>query len=249
MSETQEAPKEEKKGTEWVDFEELPEEIRGKYEERFKRIYGHNKQSERVIESLSKDMRSIIDRLDAQEQAQEKKKLDDKLSELKGQKVEALKAADYDRVTQIDEQIIEEKTKEDVKPKVQDTYQMSPQMVAKLTTWASELDNDGNMVRPWADPAHPKHQKMLQMATAIMQDPDFDDPDDLKKMEKVLGEVDRLFVTPKATRNTAQVLSGESVRNTSKNSTLTEAQKFTARKMGMSEEKYAEALKKYGTGR
>lgn len=236
---------EKKPGTEWVDFDQIPEGIRGPIEERFKRIYGHNKQSERVISQLVQDHKAVIAKLDSAEKERAVKNLDEKLDTLRGEKTKALQSADYEKAAQIDEEIIDLKIPKESKPepkKEPEQYQFSDEEKTALLSWATEKDSEGGVLRPWANPSHSKHARAIEMATAVLHDPDFRDGG----MDNVLKEVDRLMDAPKAVRKQPTVLSGESVRHETKEIKLTEEQKLVARKMGMAPEDYAKAMKKYG---
>ena len=118
-----------------------------------------------------------------------------------------------------------------------------------MDAWASEVDKDGNQVRPWASPAHPKHKRLVEMAAGVISDPDFAD----EPLEKVLEEVDRLMGLdkPKAVRNAAAVVNGDgNVPPKKAEGRLSPDQERVARFMFPNEKdpikKYRESIKKWG---
>lgn len=246
--EKQETQEEEKPGTQFVDFSKLPPEVAGEVEERFKRIYGHMKQNERLVGQLVKDHKAVLQRLDDGARKEAEARLDSRLTELRKRKTAALQAAEYEKVAQIDEEIITLKTaKPEAKPEEKkeepEPHRFTPEEEKKLLDWAGQRDADNNLLRPWANPKHEKHARAIEMATAVLHDPEFQE----KGMEAVLAEVDRLMAVPKAVRTAPAVLSGDPMRVETKDAKLSEEQKLVARKLGFSEKQYAEAMKKWGT--
>ena len=223
-------------------------------EARFKRVYGNLKEYERSNIKLAQQNGELFKRLEELETRYHTKDTGDRLSVLKSEKKSAYEAGDIDKVMEIDDQIMELRSKPAEKKEHKENYEavadewLTPERKAVLNTWAGEQDKDGNPVRPWADQKHPKYKRLIEMAAGVMSDPDFTD----QPLEKTLEEVDKLMglEKPKAVRTGSAVLSGDGNVSKKTDGKLTPDQERTARFMFPNEKdpikKYREATKKWG---
>lgn len=236
--ETQETS-EVKEGKEFTDFTDP------KAEARFKRVYGHMKQNERVISEMGDDNKALLSRLEKMEFAQKDKAEAEHLKALSDQKKEALENQDHDKVVSIDEQIIDLKTQPKEVPKVEEKKPeidpwFTPERQDHFARWSHETNGDGTFKRPYAHPDHPKHLRALEIGAAVASDPDFKD----SELGDILEEVERLMAPrAKAVRTEAAVLDGDGAPRTTKTTSLTRDQKAIAAAMGISEEKYLNQVK------
>ena len=236
----------EKKGTEdgrkYIDFSQLPEDVRGPIEVRFNQLYGYMKQNERIITKMGKDNRSLLDRLGKVETDTTQRSVDDRIEALKSQKKEALDAGDNAKVVEIDDQI----AKLRATPKKQETRTEVAQEEAVFTTEQEqrikslgfETNEKGDYIRPWAIPSHPLHMKGASIAAAVLEDPSFS----ARGMDAVLEEVDRLMEVKKPTRGSPTVLSADANVSPKRSGkpTLTDDEKAIARAMELTPEQYLE---------
>ena len=250
-AETQETTEEKKgngkAGEEFIDFKTAaPEEV----EKRFRRIYGHMKQSERVNAELIANQRALVEKLEKVEQNVSDGAKNDVLATLKSEKKAALESGDFDKVIEIDDRIIELKTAVEKKPesKSQPEGPLNREQLSRVQEWIREVNSDGDYIRPWAQPGHPLNAKVANLAAAAMEDPELS----AQGMEAVLSEVDKLMSKPKPVRTTA-VLSGDGdIRPPSgKKTTLSADERYVAAKMfpdlppDKAESRYSEARKKW----
>lgn len=250
---TQAAPAAEAKteptGTELVEFADP------KVEARFKRVYANMKENERTIAELAEANRGLLARVESFEARTTQQTQTDQISALKTAKRAAYEAGDIDKVTEIDDKIIELRLAATVKPEKKPESQVKPAALdpafeSKIVQWAYETDDTGDFLRPWAQPQHPKHNRALSIAKGVIEDPEFDG----KPPETILAEVDRLMGAPKAARpaaTAAPVLgSNSSIRQApSARVSLTPEQDRAARAMGLTPEKYKAAQAKWSSAR
>ncbi len=110
---------------------------------------------------------------------------------------------------------------------------------AQLTVWAQEKDVNGQLIRPWAFPGHPKHQVFVKTVEGIQSDPDLEGKSALEKM----AETDRRMGVSRGTPRIAPVLSGGGSPNRGgKGPNLNNEQKAIAARMGVKPEAYAAML-------
>ena len=225
-------------------------------EARFNEVYGEMKQYERIskqsvrtVDQLAAENAKLIERLDKMESSQAEKATSDRLSELGGQEKEAMESGDFDRATEIRNQITDLKVDSKVqveKPQEPEESWLTPEREQKISDWSAARDEKGNLLRPWADPDHEDHETAISAAQVIIaKNPNMDLEDLLEKIEKVNGRV-----TSKPARPFAGSLSGNSdVRPKAKKVALTEDEKLIAKRMYPGDpkaaEKYAVAKEKY----
>lgn len=240
-------------GTEFAEFKDPKEAAR------FKRVYGHVKRNERVISTMAEDNRvlfnanqKLTDRLAAVEKHLVDKGASDSLTWLQGERKDAIEAGDLARVADLSDKIAEVKLRAEVgkltRPKQAAPVQMAPReqdflgsdLRNAFTGWAAEKDKSGNLARPWAQTGHPRFRRAVEMAAAVLNDPDFQD----EGPEAVLQEVDRLMGNVK--QSAAAVLSGKNEDGAkSKTPKLSAEQLTIAKKMGVKPEAYAAQMEKY----
>lgn len=218
-------------GTEKVDFSKLPEEVRGEFEARFNRLYGHMKQNERVVSDLAKQLRERDEKLAAQQQSQADA---EKLAQLKAAKKAAYEAGDIDKVMALDEQILEVKIpKPEAKPEPKEPERpdwLTPELEMEIRAWGNETDDSGQLVRPWFSQGHPKYARAASIAMGVLEDPEFQGA----APKEILAEIDRLMgVKEKARPPAGAVLPTNTNARASapKAKGLSEDQKYVARKM------------------
>lgn len=251
-------------GKEWVDFDSLPDDVRGPIEARFKRIYGHTKESERIIEQLVDDNKKISGKLDEFLSRTERKEIDDKVDNLRKSKIEALESGEYERVADIDNQMLEIRTravaekatpppkKEQPKDSLESGMADLPlEMQGKIMSWAMETASDGNYKRPWAQPGHPLAEKAVDAGIMVLKDKSMGGD-----VDKILREVDRVMgLEQQAKQSGAPVLTGDGGTHgkSGKKIKLTPEQEHIARKMYPKAKdplaKYAAATQAWGANR
>lgn len=213
------------------DFVQFPD---GKLEARFKRIYGHMKENERVISQLAEDNKKLIDKINQIDAAGNQTAVNSQLGKLREAKRSALEAQDYDKVMQLDEQIMDLKAAgikkaEPIKPAVEETpqSQFPSGWESRFVEWSAEIDETGNYLRPWAANAnHPLHVKAVKIASEILQNGDQDD------IDVVLEEVEKRMKGPVKPRPAAVLSSDKNVTtNSAKKISLTDVQKRVAQAM------------------
>lgn len=243
---TENAPDEgaskEERGTKFVKFED-PE-----VEARFRRVYGSLKQYERVVEQMGNQNRTLLERLEKVEKSGEKREVDREIERLKEAKKTALRE-DPEKVVDIDDQIWklresapkETPVKPAAAPQTAPNHELAADQMEILNEWASETNNDGNFVRPWAHPTHREHEKAAKIAADLLEEPGWN----AKGLESILREVDKRMTR---TRQEQTVLSGDSSAKppSTKSKALTKDEKIIAKAMGVSEEQYLKSKHSLG---
>ena len=225
-------------GTDFVDFKSLPPEV----EARFRRIYRNMKEFEQSAQLLAEQNRQLDQRLRSFTSNQDVDRARDLLGDLRQQKIKALETANYAEVAKLDEQIavlaprIAESTLRHKAPPVATepaapkANGLSREEVQTVAEWASRTDANGNFLRPWALPNHPKHNETIRALTEISQEPEFKDV----PIETILRETDKRMAGRRPPTNGTAVLASGSTRAPAATvATLTPAQKQAAEKMFM----------------
>ena len=219
-------------------------------EARFKRIYGNMKQYERINNSLIEQNRILLERFEKLETDTKQKTW----NELREEKRKALEAGEAGRVVDIDDKLaaLRETPKEKAPPPrtAPPPSVFSPEQEEEIRAWSSEITNDGNWRRPWAQPSHPLHMKFANLAAGVMNDPKFSS----RGVKAVLDEANRLMSSQQqsAGRPAAEVLTqNQDIRERPKKTAeLTADQRFVAQRMypklkpDEAAKKYAEAVAK-----
>lgn len=247
-------------GKEFLDFSELPPELAGKYEARFKRLYGHVKQSNRALDEMGKATRAVIDRLEKLESGD----FDKQMTGLQDRQREAFESGDFDKAQKLTDELLDykiaakERGKAPIKiPEVQSgDGPLNEEHLNSLGFWASETDGSGAPKRPWANPKHPQYTRAFQLIQAAAMDPDIvvmDESGEIteKSFQSILRAVDdRMNGKSDAPRSrTAAVLSGNGdarPRESSKTAKLSPDEIRVAEGLGYTPKQYAEIKQKYG---
>lgn len=227
-------------GRNFTDFKDPKDEAR------FKRIYGHMKEYERVNTQLVEDNKRLFDRLNHIEAAGNQTAVNSQLTRLREAKKSALEAQDVDRVMQIDEQIMDIKATAIKKPEPIAPVAQAPLATGgmphdwgeKFVDWASELNNSGDYVRPWAaNQNHPLHLKAVRIASDILADSRYADD-----IDAVFTEVERRMQSfkpgPAAVLASDRNVSGGSAKKIA----LTDVQKRVAKAMGLTDDDYIKGM-------
>jgi len=223
-------------GTDFVDSFGSPEG-----NARFRRVYGHMKEYERVISQLmdhNNKLQAAVDDINSNMQTQTQvAALNAAKKSLKEAKDIGNTDAEVEAHTRIAALSIPKKKVETKAPEIE-----VPNLdVTLIRTWANELQ-DGNFVRPWTQPGHPKYYDLLDLTKEVSAK----FPDDV---EAVLRELDARMgigsaangsVTP---QRRSPVLSGGAGRRAQEKVSLTPEQKEVARQMGIKEEAYLKQLR------
>lgn len=196
------------KGTQFVDFDQIPDkQLATAIESRFKRVYWNVKNLENQVRSADEERarmfeinKQMAEELASLRRAQEDKSAGDAVTVLKGRIQQALAVADYATATDLTEQLAEAKAAQKMRPErrieVPEPQQpeapvmnLSAAEQRTLVSWQSHVDDSGQPVRPWANPAHPQFQKTLGIISAVMKDPEFEGAG----LAQILGQVDQLM--------------------------------------------------------
>lgn len=226
-------------GRDFVDFKEPKDKAR------FDRIYGHMKEYERVNTQLIEDNKRLFDKLNQLDATANQSAVNSQLIKLREVKRAALEAGDHDRVMQVDEQIMDLKASaikkpEPAKPTVEPA---SPQPAhpsaweERFIEWSAEVDDNGNFLRPWANPNHPEHLKAVSVASKLFEDERYrDDFDGL--LNEVETRMRKFKAGPAAVLGSNPNLTPKS----GKTKVLNEVQKRVAKAMGLTDAQYIEGM-------
>ena len=166
--ETPKTPKSLPEDQEWNKVELTPEQQR-----RFNRLYAQVKTQERVQGEIIDQNRKLLEKLEAYENENKTTKHVSQLEQLKTTRREALMAGDLVKADELDEQIFELRS---AKPKVvepktaEETYELQPEVKARVVEWANETSDDGEMLRPFILVGHPKHRACMTIIESVLQD-------------------------------------------------------------------------------
>ncbi|RJO72855.1 MAG: hypothetical protein C4523_02470 [Myxococcales bacterium] len=220
---------EQKPGTEFVDFADLPPEVREKVEPRFKRLYWNLKEHERALVDIGSRYKVVEDELLNLKQNHVNQKTEDELTGLRREKIAALERADYVRAAELDEKIFEIKAqpkKAEVKQPETTEAQLGPTEMAAYQMWSGQTDQNGNLMRPWTQKTHPLFSKAMAEVHAVGADPRFSG----EPVEKILQEIDRrMGITGRPAAQ--QVLGASQTRQVDKKIALSEDEKRVARRL------------------
>jgi len=226
------APEEDKakKGTKFVD---LPPEL----DARFKRIYANMKAAERNNEALFKANVELIKRLDDMESRTAQKQTTDQMGALKEEYARAQMSADYQRAAEILDQMTELKIAAksagvrapDIPKQVEPDIDLSQGEQQTVVAWGQQTDDNGQPLRPWANPSSPKFPKFQAALSAVTSDPDYAGA----AIPKILAEVDRMMGGPQRANGAAPVLSStaEAAIKAPRALALSDAEKKVAERM------------------
>lgn len=245
-----EAPQADTDGKKFVDFTELPPEV----EARFKRMYGHMKQYERVAQEHAKVNKALVERLEKLEEGD----FQERMETIQEQQRQAWENGDYDKAQKLNDKLIDYKLAQQGReekggPEVTaPNFQEDPipeEHMGKLSAWASETGRDGQPLRPWANPQHPQHRRALHAIQSAVLDPDLYDVETGEGFENVLKHVDGKMGRASSKPSPGAVLPGSgdtSPRQSARTPRLTPEQIRAAEGMGYTPKQYADLIQKYG---
>lgn len=166
---------------------------------RMNRMYAQTKQHEKIQAQLAEDNRRLVERLEALENSKSTETHVSKLESLKAERRNALINGDLVRADELDDAIFElRNNKPEVikESKKEELPYISPALQTRATNWMQETDEEGNLLRPFASPDHPKHKQFIKIVEGIVSDPevaatilhlDADDPN----IDDVFNRVDK----------------------------------------------------------
>jgi hypothetical protein len=199
------APEEDKakKGTKFV---ELPPEL----DARFKRIYANMKAAERNNEALFKANVELIKRLDDMESRTAQEQTTDQMTRLKNEYAQSQMSADYGRAADILEQMADLKAAakqagvkaQEIPKPVEPDIDLSQSEQQTVVAWGQQTDDNGQPLRPWANPSSPKFAKFQAALSAVTADPDYAGA----AIPRILAEVDRMMGGQQRAAGAAPVL-------------------------------------------
>jgi len=207
-----EAPKEDKakRGTGYVDFEALPKEIAEVIEPRFKRLYGNLKAVERDRDSQFAINQKLAEQLEELSSKVNQREADTTLDRLRSEYQSAMMSADYSKAADVMERITDYKAEQrtaqprrvEVPQPTQEAVDLSPVEQRHIAAWQAATDENGQPLRPWANPAHPKFQSVMKLIGAVTDDPDFAGAG----IQNILQEVDKKMGAAPSNQRIASVL-------------------------------------------
>lgn len=247
MSEEADRPE----GWEQVDYSQLQPDIRPVVEARINRLYGQVKESQRVMNQLAADNKTLLDRLGNIEAGMASSQAADFRAQLK----EAAEQGDYERVATLTEQRLNATSKPAVETAPQKSEareetpapesvdiseHLSAEEEAFVAAWYQERDASGNLLRPWADPNNKDFQSAAEVFNANWNRPSVRQ----NGVMAVLSEVDRVMGTQKPAQQTAAPVMRNTGRSmpSSSSGKLTAEQKEAAALLGVSEDLYTKEI-------
>lgn len=248
-SEPESKPQDSNRIDDWVDYDALPDEIRGKVQSRIRTLENQKRKAWEVNDQLVKDLRAKHDQLQSRlnnwEAGQNAERVQGEINRLESELQDALDAADARKAAEITRRIVkleagttqQPQRREEPRPQQQDAAPISETDIRTINQWAAN--------RPFARPDSPDHEWTKNELGKLYTDPDWD----LAPIDEKLREVDRRYKA-KAAPKRADVLTGSSDqpgRRGNRDNGLTEAQKAVAVRM-FSDLKPADAYKAYAEG-
>lgn len=175
-------------GTQFVEFDN-PE-----VEKRFRRVYGNMKEYERQNQQLVRDQKTLLQKTQTLEERLagiEQDSTEQRLESLRSEKAAAYEAGEIDKVLEIDEKILDARTKASA-PKAEPEPEpepegLSPELQSAIDSWSNEIDDSGQYVRPWSHPTHPLYRKALPIAQMVLQDEEMQG----SSADEFLAEIDK----------------------------------------------------------
>ncbi len=232
--EVTELEKSEPTGTEYLDFDDLPDDVRKVVEPRFNRIYHNMKDWEKKAGAAIEFSHGIKEQLDSLQEKQTASSKQEQLSKIQEKLKQAKEEGDVDREVDLQTQLSVlaaspgEKTETVDLPAQEPSYDQQA-----MQTWAGETNADGSLKRPWAREGHPRFRQVAALGNSILYDP----KNENEPIESVLAQVDRAMSSP----SSPNVIdpSDNSGGSSNKSPKLSSEERFVAGKMGMKPEEYA----------
>jgi hypothetical protein len=225
---------EEKPGSKFVEIND-PE-----VKARFDKVYGQLKFQQRVNEELVGTTRALKEKLEQFEAKTTQKETADNKAVIKAALAKAHEDGNYRAVAELTERLVTleaPKAKEPERPVHQPQNEMSQQELAQFNNWLTELDETGNIKRPWALAHHPQYESAVEITNRILADPSIS----MNGMQAVLSALDKEMGSRRSKPATAPVLDGAGGKPRQAKA-LTPEQQYVARKMGLTDKQYLENL-------
>lgn len=164
------APKGLPEDQEWGRVDLPPEAQR-----RFNRLYAQIKTQERIQARLAADNAALADKLAALENKSLVQDHTKDLASLKAARKQAWIDGNLDLADELDEKIYEFRTNAPKVDQPKTTQTQVPQIPsaiqARVADWIGEADEEGNLLRPYAHPGHPKFEQFKNIVAGIMSEP------------------------------------------------------------------------------
>ena len=167
-TEQQKTPKTLPEDQEWNKVELTPDQ-----QKRFNRLYAQVKSQERIQNDIIEQNRKLMDKLEAYEAKTKTTEHVSQLEQLKAERRECLMTGDLAKADELDEQIFELRSN---KPKAHEpkaaeqAYELEPEIKERVVEWANEVDDAGDMLRPFILVGHPKHKTSMAIIESVLQD-------------------------------------------------------------------------------
>ncbi len=228
--------KEPDRGTDFLDFKTATTE---EIEARFRRIYHNMKESGNRADEAIGFAKKMGERIAVLERTQDEVINSGEISDVKTALIKAKEAGDITSEVDLTTRLTRLASMKPKEAPPEDPTQdvgVSEHDVAVMQAWANETDEEGNLVRPYAQENSPQLRHIAALGQSITLDPQFAGA----SMEEVLAEVDRKMVKRKATgvidpADNKGGKKGKSVK-------LSADQKYVAGKLGVSEADYAKNI-------
>jgi phage I-like protein len=225
-------PETKQDGTDFVDFAKDPPE---KIEARFKRLYGHVKESERVLGELTEHNAKLAERLEKIEADGAKSSHAVEIGKAKAQLKQAIEKGDTDKQVELQTQLTSLQTRAIDKIEKAPLPEPPNFDVRHVREWAREVDESGQFRRPWALEGHPRYAEAWDLTKEISSQ--------TEDVDVILSEVEKRMATgkkPAATNATVMTSQGRPPKD--KSIQLTAEQKMVADRMGIGHDKYIKQL-------
>lgn len=233
------APAKEPDGTDYVDIEEP------KLAARFRRIYGNMKSTERANTDLRDHIGLMQKRIEELSAVIETGQTVATSKQLKEQLVAAKQRGDAPAEAELTERLAKiSATPRQAAP----LPQLPPAETMELNEarqWEAETGPDGQFLRPWAQPAHPRFNESMAIAKTLMGDPTIG-----TDINRVLAEIDRRMglKQPQKRQTVSNVMSSDARPPRGELPELNQDQLVVARRMGIDPKSYAQQLKLINKG-
>ena len=226
---------EEKPGSKYVEIND-PE-----VKARFDKVYGQLKFQQRVNEELVSTTRALKEKLESFEAKTTQKEAADNKAVIKAALAKAHEDGNYRAVAELTERLVTLDTPKPKEPErqvaPQPEVQLSQQELAQFNNWLTELDDKGDIKRPWALAHHPQYETAVEITNRILADPSIS----MNGMQAVLSALDKEMGSRRSKPASAPVLDGSSSKPRQVKA-LTPEQQYVARQMGLTDKQYLENL-------
>jgi hypothetical protein len=181
----------EEKGTDWVEIDDP------KLKARFNRLYRHTKEANERAEKTERQIALLAEQNNKLQKALETiagglkdKETQAELADLKRSAKEALATGDTEAFMEVNERLLE--IKQETKKPAPAPADAAPQPISQteervLHTWQQATGDDGEVLRPWAQPNHPEFAATLDMIEKLSKEPEMANA----SIRELLKEVDR----------------------------------------------------------